>query len=91
MPLIRAIIPSAILVAPTATTGFGKDSPIPKIGDSFSEYGMVEGWAIYSDATTMTCLAERTNEAENVMQVGVTKDHDGIVRLLTRKRQGSSL
>lgn len=69
------LIPTALLAVATAA-GHAEDSPIPQSGDSFSEYGMVEGWTIYADATTKTCLAERTDDVGNVMQMGVTRDLD---------------
>lgn len=67
------VLTAAALVTAPAVWAEG---PIPSSSDSFTEFGMVEGWTIYADQTTKTCLAERTDEVGNVMQMGVTKDHD---------------
>jgi hypothetical protein len=67
---------AAIFLAATTTASLASDSPIPKSSDSFSEFSTVEGWTIYADATTRTCLAERTDDMGNAMQMGVTSDHD---------------
>ncbi|RYH09220.1 hypothetical protein [Tropicimonas sp. IMCC6043] len=69
------LIATAMLTV-LATSGLAEDSPIPKSGDTFTEYGMVEDWTIYADSGTKTCLVERVDDAGNVMQMGVTKDRD---------------
>lgn len=76
MKLIRTSLIATAMLTVLATSGHTEGNPIPKSGDDFSEYGMVEGWTIYADADTKTCLAERIDDAGNVMQMGVTKDHD---------------
>ena len=51
-------------------------SPIPQSSDGFTVYNEVEDWTVYADADTKTCLVERVDDLGNVMQMGVTKDHD---------------
>lgn len=42
----------------------------------FLKWGETEGWTIYMDGGRNTCLIERMDAAENVIQMGLTKDHD---------------
>lgn len=64
---------AAITLAATALQA-ASDSPIPSSADSFTVYKEMDMWTIYADADTGTCLAERADDAGNVLQMGLTKD-----------------
>ncbi len=42
--------------------------------DTFTKYGEVEGWKVYVDQEKKSCLIEAIDAAENVVQMGLTKD-----------------
>lgn len=42
--------------------------------DTFQKYGDVEGWNVYVDVEKKSCLIEAVDAAENVVQMGLTKD-----------------
>jgi hypothetical protein len=42
--------------------------------DTFLKYGEVEGWKVFIDQEKKSCLIEAVDEAENVVQMGLTKD-----------------
>jgi hypothetical protein len=48
---------------------------VPVQADTYSLYGEVEGWRVFVDETKKTCLIERTDENENVVQMGLTDDN----------------
>lgn len=53
--------------------------------DTFEEYGKVEGWTVYKNVTESTCLMEKVDSVENVVQMGYTKDTDfGYVGVFTK-------
>ena len=65
MPPIRALATAAALACLTASTAFA---------DTFTKYGEVEGWKVYVDQEKKSCLIEAVDSAENVVQMGLTKD-----------------
>ncbi len=42
--------------------------------DSFLKYGAIEGWNVYIDEDKRSCLIEAVDDAENVVQMGLTED-----------------
>lgn len=42
--------------------------------EKFLKYGEAEGWNVYIDTEKQSCLIERIDEAENVVQMGLTTD-----------------
>ena len=48
---------------------------LPSSAAVFLKWGEVEGWTIYADGGSNTCLIERVDAAENVIQMGLTQDH----------------
>ena len=42
--------------------------------DKFLKYGEVEGWKVFIDQAKKSCLIEAVDEAENVVQMGLTQD-----------------
>ncbi len=42
--------------------------------DTFERYGEVEGWKVFIDNEKKSCLIEAVDDAENVVQMGLTKD-----------------
>jgi hypothetical protein len=61
---------SAIAVAGIASA----ELPIPQSGDVLSMYKKIGEWTIYADETRGSCLAERVDSENNVMQMGITQD-----------------
>lgn len=60
---------SLALTAGTALAGAAAaDEP------KFSGYGAVEGWNIFVDHEKKTCLIEKKDDLENVVQMGLTED-----------------
>lgn len=41
---------------------------------SFEKYGEVEGWKVFIDNEKNSCLIEAVDDAENVVQMGLTQD-----------------
>jgi hypothetical protein len=73
----------AAVVAAAGTTVLAGDA-VPSSSDKFSIFGQVQDWTIYSDATTGSCLAERTDSFGNAIQMGLTRDREhGYVGVFT--------
>lgn len=72
----RTPILTAALLTVLAPAAWAESSVIPTSGDGFSVYAEVEGWTIYADSATKTCLAERTDDVGNAIQMGPTKDRE---------------
>lgn len=62
MKKLALLTTAALFVASTASA------------DSFLKYGEVEGWKVYIDEDKNTCLIEAVDDAENVVQMGLTED-----------------
>ncbi|MEV8467252.1 hypothetical protein AB0T83_10720 [Fluviibacterium sp. DFM31] len=75
MSLKPFTLAAAAMMLATAPA-LASDSPIPSSGDQFTVYDTVEGWTVYADGSTKTCLIERTDEAGNAMQMGLTADRE---------------
>ena len=41
---------------------------------AFEKYGEVEGWKVFVDAEKQSCLIEKIDDFENVVQMGLTAD-----------------
>ena len=41
---------------------------------TFQVYGKVEGWNVFADLEKKSCVIERSDDAGNVVQMGLTKD-----------------
>ncbi|MFT7593248.1 MAG: hypothetical protein ACI8R4_000561 [Paracoccaceae bacterium] len=59
-------IAAATVVATIAATSAG--------ADTFKKFGEVDGWKVFIDSEKMSCLIEKVDEAENVVQMGLTTD-----------------
>ena len=59
-------IAAAAVVATIAATSAG--------ADTFKKFGEVEGWKVFIDNEKMSCLIEKIDDAENVVQMGLTTD-----------------
>lgn len=44
------------------------------LAQEFQPYGSVEGWNVFVDTAKKSCLIESVDAAENVVQMGLTKD-----------------
>ena len=42
--------------------------------DTFVKYGEIEGWKVFIDQEKKSCMLETVDSAENVVQMGLTKD-----------------
>ena len=74
MFLKRIAASSAVSVCLTAPA-FASDI-LPSQGDGFKKWGEVEGYTIYIDEAKNSCLAERIDQQENVLQMGLTEDQE---------------
>ncbi len=53
--------------------------------DTFLRYGEVEGWKVFIDQDKKSCLIEAVDDAENVVQMGLTEDRGvGYVGVFTK-------
>ncbi|WP_245222460.1 hypothetical protein [Ruegeria sp. HKCCSP351] len=53
--------------------------------DTFQRYGEVEGWKVFIDNEKKSCLIEAVDDAENVVQMGLTEDRGvGYVGVFTK-------
>ena len=53
--------------------------------DTFERYGEVEGWKVFIDNEKKSCLIEAVDDAENVVQMGLTEDRGvGYVGVFTK-------
>lgn len=75
MPL-KTLISAAALAGLAAGAALAKeDLVLPPADAVFTKWGEAEGWTIYTDLDSRTCLIERVDAAENVIQMGLTRDH----------------
>lgn len=55
--------------------------------DTFLKYGEVEGWKVFIDQDKKSCLIEAVDDAENVVQMGLTEDRGvGYVGVFTKAK-----
>lgn len=53
--------------------------------DTYKRYGEVEGWKVFIDNERKSCLIEAIDDAENVVQMGLTEDRGvGYVGVFTK-------
>lgn len=73
---------STMTVAAVAFTALLASSAV---ASTFENYGSVEGWNVFIDHEKKTCLIEAVDSAENVVQMGVTKDRSvGYIGIFTK-------
>ncbi|MTH98594.1 hypothetical protein [Roseibium sp. RKSG952] len=78
-----------IVTAYFATTTFASSDVIPSENDTFTNWGEESGWTIFVDETRGSCLIERMDENQNVVQMGLTKDHEmGYLGVFTKNDIG---
>lgn len=57
--------------------------------DTFKKFGDVEGWNVFIDNEKMSCLIEKSDDAENVVQMGLTTDRSvAYVGVFTKAKTG---
>lgn len=77
----------AVMSALAAPAAFA-DEVLPG-SDGFTKWGQEGDWTVYVDVGRKSCLIERVDENENVMQMGLTKDHTfGYVGVFTKADVG---
>lgn len=83
--LTKALLTSTV-VALGAGVAFADDMEVlPKNNAEFEKWGEESGWTIYVDKSRSTCLIERVDENENVVQMGLTSDKEfGYVGVFTK-------
>ncbi len=47
----------------------------PALADTFTLYGEAEGWNVFVDHEKQSCLIEKKDDLDNVVQMGLTEDH----------------
>ena len=81
----RATVLATSCLVLTAPFSWAQESPIPSSGDTFTVYSEVQGWTVYSDSQTGTCLIERADDAGYAVQMGLTKDRQfGYIGVFTQ-------
>ncbi|WP_146344032.1 hypothetical protein [Falsiphaeobacter marinintestinus] len=77
---IRTILGAALVGAMSATTAFA---------DTFSNYGNVEGWNVFIDHEKKSCLIEKKDDFDNVVQMGLTTDRSiAYIGVFTKAKTG---
>lgn len=66
MPNLKKIASLAVVAALVST--------VATAADTFKKFGEVEGWTVYIDNEKQSCLIEAVDDAENVVQMGLTAD-----------------
>jgi hypothetical protein len=75
--LFKQLASAAALATIAATSAYSADSDVlPKENAEFTNWGEVEGWTIFVDQSRGTCLIERVDANENVVQMGLTASHE---------------
>ena len=72
--LVSALALSAI--AATSALAIEAGDVLPKSGAEFTKWGEAEGWTVFVDQSRGTCLIERVDAAGNVVQMGLTSNHE---------------
>lgn len=65
---------TAFALGCAATFASADPDVIPAPGTTFTPYGVVEGWNIFVNEDRKTCMIERVDAVENVIQMGLTSD-----------------
>lgn len=65
---------AAATLAVVATFASATSDVLPAPGTAFTPYGSVEGWNIFVNEERKTCMIEKVDAAENVVQMGLTAD-----------------
>lgn len=75
MTFSRMVIAASSAFCLSAGAALASDGVLPSSDSVFTKWGETEGWTIYQDETRNSCLAERVDDAGNVLQMGLTADH----------------
>jgi len=51
------------------------DSVLPRAGDDIGKYRQVGNWTVYENRTRGSCFISRSDEAGNLVQMGLTEDN----------------
>lgn len=73
------------IISIAALIGFATATAVS--ADTFLRYGEVEGWKVFIDEDKKSCLIEAVDDAENVVQMGLTEDRGvGYVGVFTKAK-----
>lgn len=85
----KRIALSAALAGLLAAPVFASDI-LPSADDVFTKWGEAEGYTIYADQTKGSCLAERIDDVNNVLQMGLSADREfGYLGVFTQNPIGT--
>jgi len=70
---LTALLVAACATLSSAATAQESVAILPSADSVFTKWGEESGWTIYADRTRNSCLIERVDEFENVVQMGVTE------------------
>jgi hypothetical protein len=70
------LVASAAVATVFASQALAASDVLPSMDSTFTEWGEESGWTIYVDEGRGSCLIERMDENANVVQMGLTKDHE---------------
>lgn len=91
MTFTRMIAAAGAVLSLTVGAALASDGVLPSADSVFTKWGDAEGWTIYQDETRKSCLAERVDDAGNVLQMGLTADHTlGYIGVFTQADIGLS-
>jgi hypothetical protein len=88
--MIRTLT-AALALATCATVAGATSDVLPAEGTTFTPYGAVEGWNIFVNDDRKTCMIEKVDAEENVVQMGLTTDRSfGYLGVFTKQDTGLS-
>ncbi|MEY8830899.1 hypothetical protein AB9K34_21220 [Sedimentitalea sp. XS_ASV28] len=91
MNISRTVTTACAAFCLSASAALASDGVLPSSDSVFTKWGETEGWTIYKDETRKSCLAERVDEAGNVLQMGLTAEHTlGYIGVFTQADIGLS-
>ena len=76
MPNFKTITSGVAAAVISATMAMAGGDAVPPGDDGFTKVGEVEGWGLFVDNQRKTCMIERMDEAENIVQMGLTADRE---------------
>lgn len=73
MKAISVLASAAIILSAAVAVAEDKISILPSADSQFLKWGEESGWTIYEDRSRNSCLIERVDDNENVVQMGLAE------------------
>lgn len=87
--MIARTLATVALFSGFATAVAANTNVLPGPDTTFTPYGAVAGWNVFVNDARKTCMIERIDDAENVVQMGLTEDRGfGYLGIFTKNDIG---